>query len=151
MNTWRTASFQPQKLLASWRRRGLDWSNHLELGPFRVWASLAYAEGQYSSLSFCCVVTSFPPWHRHPGLFSVLCSYSFPLSSCGGSGRSAQIRVCSSKCVLNARHPWDTNSSFFSRDSFCTLPAEIKCPNVKLTQLPVWYIYLFITHFIFKT
>lgn len=151
MNTWRTASFQPQKLLASWRRWGLDWSNHLEPGPFRVWASLAYVEGQYYSLSFCWVVTSFPPWHRHPGLFSVLRSYSFPLSSWGALVVLPKYMSALQNVCLMPGIPEIPTQAFFSRAGFCTLPAEIKCPNVELTQLPVWYIYLFITHFIFKT
>ena len=120
MNPWRTTSFQPQKLLASWRR-GLGWSNHVELGPFRAWASLAYVEGQYYSLSFCCC--DFRPsltqasWSFFSPLFLLTSSLQL-----WGSGHSTQICVCSSNCVLNARHPWDTNSSILFKGRFLHPP-----------------------------
>lgn len=72
-------------------------------------------------------------------------SFFLPLSQCRAFASvdpSAHICVYSPNYVLNAMHPWGTNSSIISRKAFCNLLDGIKFPNFGLTQSPVWLLSL---------
>lgn len=146
MNTWRTASFQPQKLLASWRRWGLDWSNHLEpVGPLESEPLLPMLK--VSTILWASVVL-WPPSLPDTGILVFFLSFvlTYFLSPAGGSGPSAQIHVCFSKCVLNASVSlrYQLKPSFKGR---FLAPSLLKSNALMLnwTLLPVWYIYIYLS------